>query len=299
MTSMNRFNDCTSSGEGWIVERGFAPDPHGLAALRLHLDADYARSLSTLIEGEIIPRLMVAHGAQTPPPGPGGSGTVIGADEIEAFAPLVMQIEADALLAHVEAILARGISFETVLVELLAPTARRLGSFWEEELCEFVDVTMGLWRLQEIVQELSGRLPTQPAPAEPALRALFVTMPGDKADMGTATVDAMFRREGWLTDHLGQAETHDLLNRVSNDWFDIIGLTVSSDCDIARLPPIIAALRNNSKNPQVCVMVGGKPFSADPELAAYVGADGVARDARFAPDVAGKLVRERTATPRS
>lgn len=289
---MIRYEGHAPSSASLGVERIFAPNPVNLAAFRVRMNTGYARSLSELIESEIIPRLMVAHATTTPAAIPVESEAVIGAEEIEAFAPLVMQVEADALLAHVESILARGVDLDKVLVDLLAPTARLLGEFWEDERCDFVDVTMGLWRLQEVVHEISGRLPGKRSPVA-GLRALFAPMPGDQHSFGTVVIDEIFRRDGWLTDRLSEAKTSDLLKRVEDDWFDIIGLTVSCDCHIATLPSIITALRNISRNPRVCVMVGGRIFSADPDLAVQVGADGTARDARFAPKIAGELVRER------
>jgi methanogenic corrinoid protein MtbC1 len=290
---MIRYDEHAPSRETRVIDRGFARDPAGLAKFRVLVDTEYARSLSTLIENDIIPRLMVAH-ATVPPPGfPVEADAVIGADEIEAFAPLVMQIEADALLTHVEAILARGVAFDAVLVDLLAPTARLLGEFWEDERCDFVDVTMGLWRLQEVVHEISGRLSTTHLPAAHGHRALFASMPGDQHSFGAVVIDEIFRQDGWLTDRLSEAETADLLKCVTDDWFDLIGLTVSCDCHIATLPSIIAALRNVSRNPRVCVMVGGRIFSTNPDLAVHVGADGTARDAKFALKIAGELVRKR------
>jgi methanogenic corrinoid protein MtbC1 len=293
MASMNRCEDQTPGGNGCIFDPGFAPEPISLAAFRMHCDEDHARSLSTLIESEIIPRMMVAHATQSHCADRMELGTVIGADEVQAFVPLVMQVEADALLVHVEAILGRGVDFETLLVDLLAPTARLLGTLWDDDLCDFVDVTMGLWRLQEVVQEIAGRLPAERPPVAGGRRALFASMPGDQHSFGTIMIDEIFRHEGWLTDRLGDGEISDLLKRVENEWFDIIGLTVSRDCHIARLPSIIVALRNISRNPRVCVMVGGGIISADPGLALQVGADGTARDARHAPKVASELVRER------
>jgi methanogenic corrinoid protein MtbC1 len=293
MASMIRYEGHTSLDDGYIVERDFAPDLTGPASFPVQIDEDYARSLSALIESEIIPRLMVAHATVSQATGSVKSDAVIAFDEVEAFAPLVMQVEADALLAHVESIIARGVSFDTVLVDLLAPTARLLGEFWEDERCDFVDVTMGLWRLQEVVHEISGRMPAERPLAAGARRALFAPLPGDQHSFGTVVIDDLFRRDGWLTDRLSEAETHDLLRRVEDDWFDIIGLTVSCDCHIATLPSMIAALRNVSRNPQICVMVGGRVFSANPDLVAHVGADGTARDAKFAPKIAGELVRER------
>jgi methanogenic corrinoid protein MtbC1 len=204
-----------------------------------------------------------------------------------------MQVEADALLGHIESILARGIAFDTVMVDLLAPTARLLGEMWEDDRCDFVDVTMGLWRLQEVVHEIALRLPADRIAAAGGRRALFASMPGDQHNFGTVVIDEIFRRDGWLTDRMSDAETADLLNRAAQDWYDMIGLTISCDCHIAELPAIIAALRNVSKNSQLCVMVGGRVFSADPALAVQVGADGTARDARAALKVAVALVCER------
>ena len=269
------------------------PPADGFAAFRVMIDAGCTQSLSTLIESEIIPRLMVAHGCAAPAAMPAADDEPIELDEVEAFAPLVMQIEADALLLHIESILARGVAFDTVMVDLLAPTARLLGEMWEDDRCDFVDVTMGLWRLQEVVHEIATRYPPDRAHMAGGHRALFASMPGDQHNFGTVVIDELFRRDGWLTDRLSEAETPDLLKRVAGDWFDLVGLTISCDCHIAATPSIIAALRNVSRNPQVCIMVGGRIFSANPALAVEVGADGTAPDAKLALRRAAELVRDR------
>jgi len=269
----------------------FAPASRGLAAFRAQFDD--SRSLSTLIESEIIPRLMVAHSTATPVVARVDGDQPIDGAEVEAFAPLVMQVEADALLLHIETILARGVAFDTVMVDLLAPTARLLGEMWEDDRCDFVDVTMGLWRLQEVVHEIAARYPPDRSHMAGGHRALFASMPGDQHNFGTVVIDELFRRDGWLTERISEAETPDLLNRIAGNWFDLVGLTISCDCHIATTPSIIAALRNVSRNPQVCIMVGGRLFSASPELAKEVGADGTAPDAKLALKRAIELVRER------
>lgn len=258
-----------------------------------HVDAsrfESTQSLSTLIESEIIPRLMIAHAGEVTGASPPEGETSILPGEVEALAPLALQVEADALLRHVEAIMARGVGFDSVMVDLLAPAARLLGAFWEDDRCDFVDVTMGLWRLQEVVHEIACRLPIERLHAAGGHRALFASMPGDQHNFGTVVIDELFRRDGWLTDRMCEAETSDLLKRAAADWFDMIGLTISCDCHIAELPSVIVGLRSVSRNPRVCVMVGGRIFSADPELAMKVGADGTARDAKLAIEVARQLV---------
>ena len=254
-------------------------------------DVEYARSLSRLIESEIIPRLLVAHGSG-PAAAPGAAhDDCISAEEVEAFAPLSLHVEADELLEHVEGLVARGVSHNTLLVDLLAPAARLLGQFWEDDRCDFVDVTMGLWRLQEVVHEISARLPHDHRhPFGQERRALFASLEGDQHSFGTVVIDELFSANGWLTDRLSEATTVELLQRVSDEWFDMAGLTITCDCHIAPLASIVRSIRDSSRNPRIRVMVGGRVFAANADLAKAVGADGTAPDARIAIQVADELV---------
>ena len=279
---------------GWSDERnGLAPSDRNVAGFRIHA-LDHERSLSALIEQEIIPRLVVAHAGETVALVPQVPGSpMVTSIDVEALAPLALEVEADVLLGHIEAVLARGVSVDAILVDLLAPAARLLGEYWEDDRVDFVDVTMALWRLQEAVHELAGRGSGARLAGTGGHRALFASMPGDQHSFGTVVIDEMFRREGWLTDRITEAETPDLLRRAAADWFDMVGLTVSCDCHIGALGSIIGALRTVSRNPRLCVMVGGRVFAADPALAEQVGADGTAGDARFALQLADNLVRAR------
>lgn len=243
--------------------------------------------LFALIEGEIIPRMMASHPAE-PDDHRARPDAAITDDDVDAFAPLALTLEADALLGLAERILHRGVSVDTLLVDLLAPTARRLGEYWEDDRCDFVDVTMGLWRLQELVHHLMGNAPC--ACRTGGRRALFAAMPGDQHSFGTVVIDEIFRRAGWDTLRIGDADPMELIGRVAGEWFDLVGLTVSCGRHVPGLRSLITAMRNVSRNPRACVMVGGRIFVDNPELAVNVGADGTARDARAAAAIAARLV---------
>ena len=263
-----------------------APVPHDTERVP---NAENARSLDQLIAREIIPRLLIAH-ATPHPVGEAVGDHAISEAEVATFAPLALQVEADELLDYVETLLARGVTPDTVLVDLLAPAARLLGQFWEDDRCDFVDVTMGLWRLQEVVHELSGRSPHGSAAVDHVRRALFATLEGDQHSFGTIVVDELFGASGWATDRITAATTVELLARVRDEWFDLAGLTITCDCHVAPLPSIVRSIRAASRNPRICVMVGGPVFARDAKLAATVGADGTAPDARVAVRIAGELV---------
>lgn len=233
------------------------PERDGSAAAAPRLDRPDGRSLSKLVEREIIPRLVASH-PRTGRAAPQGDGAnMISIEEVERFAPLSLQVEADSLLDYVESFLDRGVTIDTLLVDLLAPAARKLGEYWEQDRCDFVDVTMGLWRLQEILHELAARLPAEHRTG-PGHRALFTTMAGDQHSFGTVVIEELFSREGWLTERMIDATTADLMERLVAEPFDLIGLTVTCDCHIAALPSIIGAVRSVSRNPHI-QRDGGRP----------------------------------------
>lgn len=250
-------------------------------------------SLSAVIEHEIIPRLVASRpvrAALEPALSIAGApGASITTADLDMFVPLALSAEADNLLDHAEGLIARGVSVDALLVDLLAPTARVLGEYWESDQCDFVDVTMGMWRLQEVAHELSARVPAT-LPYGKGWRVLFSPVPGDQHSFGSVVLDEIFAREGWFTDRLSETTAPALLDKVAADWFDLVGLTIGCASHIAALPSFIAARRGVSANPQLVVMVGGKLFVETPALAAEVGADGTAADARLAVNVASKLV---------
>lgn len=246
-------------------------------------------TVAHVIADEVIPRLLAAHRHEAID----DAGVLldhISAAEADHFAPLALELEADQLLDQVEVFIQRGVSTDTIFVELLAPAARRLGVLWEDDLCDFVDVTMGLWRLQEIVRELSSRAPEGFGDPVSARRALFSVMPGCQHSFGTVLMDDVFRRGGWTSEAIPECTTPDLLDRVARASIDVVGLTITHDDHIARLPSLILALRSVSRNPRLCILIGGRVIAENPNVVTKVGADGTAPDAVQALELADRLV---------
>jgi MerR family transcriptional regulator, light-induced transcriptional regulator len=255
-------------------------------------DDDQRNGFVSLVEREIIPRLVVAHdrdadlGAAVKPT------DCIAAEDIADFAPLALDHSAAVLLDRVEIFLDRGLSVDDVYIHLLAPAARHLGTMWEEDTADFVEVTMALWRLQEVVRELSARVPTHGGPGVP-FRALFSVMPGEQHSFGTVMIEDMFRRAGWQTDLVTECDTSKLLGLVAGHDYDLVCLTATSECKTAAVSSIINGVRSVARNPHVSIMVGGRAFSDDLDRAKRAGADGGAATATEALALATELVEER------
>lgn len=239
-------------------------------------------ALAGLIQAEIIPRVLAAHRDEDRPVrGEYDDTPAIDATEADAFASLVIENEAYTLIRFVEGILERGIDVQSVLVDLLAPAARHLGELWEDDLCDFFDVTMGLWRLQEIVHDLANRVPVVGS-GRGDKRILLAALPGDQHSFGLGIVEDSFRRAGWETVKLAAAPQSEMVAAVARRHFGLVGLTVTCEAQIAPLAGIIAAVRAGSRNPHIGVMVGGPMIVQRPELALQNGADATAADARQA-----------------
>jgi MerR family transcriptional regulator, light-induced transcriptional regulator len=248
--------------------------------------SNFTSSIANLVEKAVIPRVVEAH----------TDGTVARVesnrwhDEAMAFAVLAIDADAKELLDRLDAMLRSGTEIEAILINILAPAARRLGIMWEQDDCDFVDVTMGLWRLQEVVRELSARVPVQASRPSDGYRAVFSAMPGEQHNFGTVIVEDIFRRAGWSTELLLDAQQGALLNAVASARYDLVGLTVSLDVHTERLPSLILAIRSVSRNPRLCILLGGRVLMDDPQLALRVGADGTAADAQSAVALADRLV---------
>ena len=258
------------------------------SAARTMTAAGDVRAIEQLVALDMLPRLIVAHGA------PGGTAPKaepsIGPEHVERLAELSLQLEAHLLLELVESFLHRGVSPQTLFVELLAPAARQLGNGWVEDRIDFVDVTMGLWRLQEVLRDIASRATRQDA-AQMRGSALFLPYPGDQHSFGTAMIHECFGLAGWEADMLIDGTRGQLLDLVAGRSFDLVGLTVSMDVHIEPLPSLIRAVRSVSMNPHIRIIVGGRACTALGGIAAIVGADGTAESASAAVQVADRLIR--------
>jgi len=249
---------------------------HASAGRRGELHRHRAALLAGAVEREIVPRLLVAHrhaGAPMP------AACVPGATEVADLTSYVLANDIASQNDLVERLRTGGATVESLYLDLLAPAARRLGEMWEQDLCDFTEVTIGLWRLQSIVREL-GRaviVPLSQVPA-PARRVL----PGEQHTFGMAVVGEFFHRDGWLVSIGLLATPGDLGSAVRHDSFDIVGISVGCG---ERLEPVAAAIRAARRatcNPALRIMVGGPIFIAHPEFAPLLGADATAADGREA-----------------
>lgn len=179
----------------------------------------------------------------------------------------------------------------SVGTDLLAPTARLLGDLWTDDRVDFTQVTIGVWRLQQLAHELDPLRDAAIPAGGMRGQALLACIAGDQHSFGRLLVASAFRRAGWFVDDGSEPTVNDVCRRASSAWFDVVGFSLGSARGLEEVRASIRALRRSSRNPAIGVLVGGAPFLAAPDLAQEVGADGTATDAAEAVRRAESFVR--------
>ena len=211
-------------------------------------------------------------------------------DPVIAFAALTLVNDDNAASNFVDALLAQGISVETVFLNWLAPAARQLGEQWETDETDFANVTIGVTRLQRIMRQLGDDFCGEQPHADGGSSMLLTVVPGEQHSFGLSMVAEFFRRAGWNL-CTGPFDSHrELTSLVHNHWFDVVGFSVSSDRRLEDLKRDIEEIRRSSRNRQIGILLGGPMMIDHPELVAALGADMMSIDATTAPQSARSLI---------
>ena len=270
---------------------------NGLPRFRRHDEAAHRLALLTrTIERDVLPRLALASRASPVSlPVPVAGSTPLVPAEVLRYADLLLGRDDSASFTFVETLRAQARSPEAVYLDVLAPAARHLGTLWDQDLCDFTQVTIGLMRLQQILRRLSPAFQNEMARRNLDCRALLVPGPGEQHTFGLVMVAEFFRRAGWDVWGGPQSSRQDPVEIVRGIAFTVIGFSVGSNHTLDRLATLIRKVRRASRNPSIGIMVGGPIFLQDPSLAALIGADTTAADGREAVHRAHGLLDLQTA----
>lgn len=223
-------------------------------------------------------------------PPPGADATVHDlALDVEHFGRLLLRNDMTNVQAFVDGLRDKGVTADTIYLDLVQATARKFGEWWLDDSCTFSEVTMGTIRLQQVLRDLGPWMRGAVECPLPGHRILLVPSPGEQHTLGLFIVADFLTRSGW--DVWGETSTGEGVMRLARDeWFDVIGVSVGCTSRLEIVTAYIQRLRTASCNRSVGIMVGGPLFADHPEYAESVGADATARDGSAVPAAAESLL---------
>ncbi|WP_456684868.1 cobalamin B12-binding domain-containing protein [Bradyrhizobium sp. P5_C11_2] len=243
-------------------------------------------ALGRLVQTEIIPQLVLLHrrfvAEQIKP------AFKPDVEQVAAFTHLALAQDDTAMIQAFSALVGEGYPVDRLFLDLLAPSAALLGRMWEEDLCDFVEVTTGVARLQQLVARF--RVGGEAIPLGDDRRLLLMSAPGEQHTFGVRIVEQFMSRAGWAVSVGLSSSSEEIAALVASEWFDVVGLTLSNETRVTQLATAIRSVRAASRNRSIAVMVGGPVFLEHPELVPQVGADASAVDAATAVLLAQRLL---------
>lgn len=246
--------------------------------------------LARLISENVIPQLLRIH-SEVIPDAPEADALVEAlapsTADIASLADIILGNDLEAAVAYVMVLRERGLSMDMLFLDVLEPTARLLGEMWDADKCDFVDVTIGVARLQKLLAIFNN---SHVVPALDVRRHVLMAMtPGDQHYFGVTMVERFLLAAGWKVQAELSGTADDLAEIARCNWFAVAGFTMGSEQMIDSLRATIEQVRQESRNPSIGIMVGGPLFTASPGLAMEVGADATAPNAPGAVLVAQRL----------
>jgi 5-methyltetrahydrofolate--homocysteine methyltransferase len=169
------------------------------------------------------------------------------------------------------------------LIEAMDIVGRKFGSgeiYVPEMLVAAATMKMGLAIIQPL---LKGKA------SEPKGTVVMCTVKGDLHDIGKNLVSMMLEGAGFRVNDLGvDLSAEKLVDEVSEIKPEVLGLSALLTTTMPEMQRVIATFQERGLRGSVKIMVGGAPVDA--KFATKIGADGYAKDAAEAVQLAKRLI---------
>jgi MerR family transcriptional regulator, light-induced transcriptional regulator len=248
----------------------------------------HLNTFAAIIENVIVPRLLMAHANQSM----NNPLNHITEHTIGDFIALTMNENPEVAVDFVGDLLARGVPFQNILLDLMAPAARELGARWVHDSTSFVEVTLGVARMHRILREFDGVPEHMWSQEGQGLHALLLPAPGENHTFGLRLFQEFLLRESWQVTNQAVENLAGLRSLVSEKDFDVIGVSLSGEALIESFMDSIRCIRSHSRNKHVKIIVGGHLFAERPELITHCGADAFGADAPTSVAIVNGWARE-------
>jgi methanogenic corrinoid protein MtbC1 len=259
------------------------PNLNSLQRLRVSASAndECKESLHDVIVEQLIPRLLNSQNYSerlATPEVSGASADTLA--EFSDFTDACRQGDSVRVNQIIDALIAQGLPQEKIFLDLITPAARHLGTLWDNDQCSFTDVTCGLAIMHHVIYRLGYEFRDGPHIKGEQTNVMMCCAPGSMHLLGATIVGDLFRREGASVVIEISSTEQELAKAVANEWFDVIGISVSIESQLLQLKSLVHELKESSGNPNVKVLLGGPIFMLVDATADMFGADMIAKDAK-------------------
>lgn len=173
----------------------------------------------------------------------------------------------------------QGQSLEDIYMQGITPCARLLGEWWCSDRLDFAMTTIASTHLQQLLHDFSTEFLQESPQQRQPWSLLLLTEPGAQHSMGLFMLSEFFKRAGWAVTVGVPQDLVDFKRLFQSEWFDAVGISVSTDRHLDSLAAVLPSLREGSDNLGLQVFVGGPMAFVAPERLQGLAAEVLAQDA--------------------
>jgi methanogenic corrinoid protein MtbC1 len=186
-----------------------------------------------------------------------------------------------------------GTDVRDIYLRVFQPALYEIGRLWQGNEISVAQEHYSSAATQLIMSQLYPRIFNAARRGQTLIAACA---PGDLHEIGLRALCDYFELAGWDTHYLGgNVPIPDLLDLLSKRHADVLALSATMTFHLAAIRATIGAVRKREEYKHVVILAGGHPFNLVSDLWRSVGADGCARDAGQALQVAEALLATRDA----
>lgn len=185
----------------------------------------------------------------------------------------------------------RGTPIKDVYLGVFQPCQREIGRLWQTNQVSVAQEHYCTAATQLVMSQLYPRLFSGERGAG---RLVATCVASELHEIGIRMVADFFELEGWDTYYLGaNTPIESVVRTLAEQRADVLGISATLAYHLDQVERLIQAVRRHVIGREVIILVGGYPFTLDPNLWQRLGADGSAPDAQTAVARANELLAAR------
>lgn len=159
----------------------------------------------------------------------------------------------------------QGLSLTQIYIAGIAESAKFLGEHWLSDRLSFAECTIGFSRLHQMLHDYSAEFVTEGRLEPNGYSLLLMTEPGTQHGLGVFMLSEFFKRAGWNVTLVNPMDIADFKRNFQSDWFDAVGLSLSTERHLAEIQSELPELIAGCVNASLHVFLGGAVASFAPE----------------------------------
>ncbi|MDP2419299.1 MAG: cobalamin-dependent protein [Hydrogenophaga sp.] len=253
-----------------------------------HLDAPDAAAVQAAMDG-VLQALAQAEQMPASPAQP-DTPTAAAWPEVCEFEHALLRGNRNEAQQVVQRCLAQGHSLVSIEAHVVQPAMVRIGDGWQANRVSVAQEHMATAIAHAVI---TASLEQQSLPPPNGHHIILACVEGNHHALGLRMVADAFEVQGWDVTYLGaNVPTRALVDMVTTEQPDLLGLSVSFPQQLGTVRDILAQLNERLPDTRPPVLVGGLAVNRFQPLAGVLGAEGHAASALDAVDVAQQLLKQ-------